>query len=112
MARPRSFLWLVALIAFVVPSLGMASIGHAAASVERTVSADCPEHAPPPDRCPAKGTAKHAAGDCCPLMASALALLPQAAGGCTAASFRAPIPQRARSLAGRLFTKDPPPPRI
>ena len=112
MTRPRTFLWLVALIAFVVPSLGLASIGHAAASIERTASADCPEHAPPPDPCPAKGTAKHAAGDCCPLMASALALLPQATGGCAAMSFRAPIPQRARSLAGRIFTKDPPPPRV
>ena len=112
MARPRSFLWLVALIAFVVPSLGMASIGHAAAPVERTASADCPEHAPPPDPCPAKGTAKHAAGDCCPLMASALALPPQATEGCAAMSFRAPIPQRAPSLAGRIFTKDPPPPRV
>ncbi|MGZ5901797.1 MAG: hypothetical protein ACXWK3_18795 [Reyranella sp.] len=112
MTRPRSFLWLVALIAFVVPSLGMAQVGHAAARGERTVSADCPQHAPPPDPCPAKGTAKHAAGECCPLMASVLALLPQAAGGYAAMSFRAPIPQPAHSLVGRIFTKDPPPPRV
>ena len=113
MTRSRSLFWLVALIAFVMPSLGTASMAHAAAaSKEGTASVDCPEHAPPPDPCPAKGTAKHAAGDCCPLMVSALAVLPPAAEGDAAPSFHAPQPERVRSLAGRLFTQDPPPPRV
>jgi hypothetical protein len=112
MTRLRALFWLVALIAFVVPSLGTASMAHAAASVERTAAADCPEHAPPPAPCPETGTARHAAGDCCPLMASALAVLPPAADGDAAPSFHAPLPERMRSLAGRLFTQDPPPPRV
>ncbi len=112
MTRSRSLFWLVALIAFVMPSLGTASLAHAAASIERTASVDCPEHAPPPDPCPEKGTAKHAAGDCCPAMACALAVLPPAAEGDAALSFHAPLPERGRSLAGRLFTQDPPPPRV
>jgi len=112
MARIRSLLWLVVLITFAVSSLGAASIAHAALSGERT-AADCAEHAPPPDPCPAKGSAKHAAGDCCPLMAGALALLPAVpAGGEMAMAFDALLPWRAPSLAGRLFTKDPPPPRV
>jgi hypothetical protein len=97
-----------------MPSLGTVSMAHAAASVERTASVDCPQHAPPPPvpPCPEQGTAKHAAGVCCPVMASALAVLPPAASDDGAMMFRAPIPERARSLAGRLFTKDPPPPRV
>jgi hypothetical protein len=112
MIQARSLVWLVALIAFLVPTLAMASMAHANAPVERTASADCPEHAPPPDPCPAKGTAKHAAGDCCPLMTSTLALLPPAAGGDAALSFHSRVAERVLSLAGRTFTKDPPPPRV
>jgi hypothetical protein len=108
----RSLFWLVALVAFVLPSLGAASMAHAAASAERSAAVDCPDHAPPPAPCPEKGTARHAAGDCCPLMAPALALLPPAADGDVALPFHAPLLERMRSLAGRLFTEDPPPPRV
>jgi hypothetical protein len=112
MTRLRALFWLLALIAVVLPSLGTEAMAHAAASLERTASADCPEHAPPPAPCPEKGTARHAAGDCCPLMAPALAVLPPAAGDDAAVSFAAARPERVRSLAGRLFTQDPPPPRV
>jgi hypothetical protein len=110
--RARSLLWLVALIAFVMPSLGMASMAHATVPAERTASVECPEHAPPPDPCPAEGTAKHAAGDCCPLMGAALALLPATAGEVAAMPFHARVAPRVHSLVGRIFTKDPPPPRV
>lgn len=108
----RSLAWLIALVGFVIPSLGTASMAHAAHPVEQAAAADCPEHAPPPDPCPAKGTAKHVAGDCCPLMASSLAVLPPMAGIEGTRRFRAPGPGRVQSLAGRTFTKDPPPPRV
>ena len=111
MARLRALLWLMALLAFVLPMLGTASAGHARVGAKQA-AADCPEHAPPPDPCPAKGTAKHAAGDCCPVMSSTLALLPPAMDGEMAVSFSAPVPPPVRSLAGHVFTKDPPPPRV
>ncbi len=60
---------------------------------------------------PGEGTAKHAASDCCPLMSGAVALLPPAALE-DASSVRRPAGASAASLAGRLFTKDPPPPRV
>jgi hypothetical protein len=112
MARIRPLLWLVALISFTVSSFGTLSIAHAAKAVDQATSADCPEHAPPPEPCPAQGTAKHAAGDCCPLMTGSLALLPAAPGGEAAMAFDAFATWRAPSLAGRLFAKDPPPPRV
>ena len=111
MARLRALFWLVALFAFALPMLGTAPAGHARVGAEQA-AADCPEHAPPPDPCPAKGTAKHAAGECCPLMSSTLALLPLSVDGETAASYSAPVPSPVRSLAGYVFTKDPPPPRV
>jgi hypothetical protein len=112
MIRARSLVWLVALIAFLVPTLAMASMAHANAPVEGTALADCPEHAPPPDPCPAKDTAKHAAGDCCPLMTSVLALLPSVAGDDLTMSVHSRVAECVHSFAGRLFTKDPPPPRV
>jgi len=111
MSRVRSLAWLIVLVGFIVPSLGMAAMGHAM-PVERVVSMDCPDHAPPPDPCPAKNTAKHAAGVCCPLMATSVALLPPAVSVDGVALARAPTPARAASLHGRVFTKDPPPPRV
>jgi hypothetical protein len=111
MVRVRSFLWLLALIAFALSSFGTVSAGHATASSEQGL-ADCAEHAPPPDPCPAKDSAKHAAGDCCPLMAGAFAVLPASPGGEIATAFDAVLSSRMPSLAGRLFTKDPPPPRV
>ena len=112
MIRARAFLWLVALIAFAVPTLGTASMAHAAAFVERAVSTDCPEHAPPPDPCPEHGTSKHAAGLCCPLMSAAVALLPATMASGVRAAWQTPPRARSPSLVGRFFTQDPPPPRV
>ena len=107
--KMHGFAWLIALLAFACPPLSGAHAGpavhHAASGV------DCPDRAPPPQPCPAQGTAKHAAGACCAMMAGMLAVLPGP-----------PIlqtlpPSVGRSLAvyadltGLLFTKDPPPPR-
>ena len=73
---------------------------------------DCPEHAPPPDPCPDQGTAKHAGKACCPLMSGAVALLSPPAVIETLVPFDILLSLRVRSLAGRIFTKDPPPPRV
>jgi hypothetical protein len=107
--RLRLFVWLLALMALVAPP-GMSV--HAMASAAQGASVDCPDHAPPPDPCPSEGTAKHAASACCPLMTGTVALLPPPASVDKLIHFHAPTPETVRSLAGRLFTKDPPPPRV
>lgn len=111
MVRVRSFLWLLALVAFAVSSLGTASLGHAAVSADQTAMSDCPDHAPPPD-CPSQGTAKHAAGKCCPLMAGVVALLPPVAPAEALVPYHARPATIARNLIGLTFTQDPPPPRV
>jgi hypothetical protein len=111
MRRLRSFAWLIALIVFVVPSLGTASMAHAMQPAEQMAAADCPDHAPPLD-CPAQGTGKHAAGQCCPVMACATALLPSEVPVQAAAPLHGPSARAVPSLAGLLFTQDPPPPRF
>ena len=109
MTRLRLFVWLIALMAFLAPP-GMSA--HAMMPASHASSLDCPDHAPPPDPCPNDGTAKHAASACCPLMSGAVALLPPAAAIDTPVFLDAPVLVRGRSLAGRLFTQDPPPPRV
>lgn len=115
MRHIRLLVWLIAVIAFVVPSFGTASMAHASQPMgqltEQTASADCPDHAPPPD-CPAEGTAKHAAGKCCPLMAGVVALLPPVVLGQALALFHARPATVALGLIGLVFTQDPPPPRV
>lgn len=111
MARPRSFLWLIALLAFALSSLGTASIGHAALSAGQTAMADCPDHPPPPD-CPSQGTAKHAAGQCCPLMTGVVGLLPAAGLAQATVPHHVRPATIARDLTGLAFTQDPPPPRV
>jgi hypothetical protein len=111
MVRVRSFLWLMALIAFAMSSFGSVSIGHAAVPAEQTAMADCPDHAPPPD-CPSHGTAKHAAGQCCPLMAGVVALLPSAATAAATLSYHLRPATISHDLTGLTFTQDPPPPRV
>lgn len=116
MTRLRSFLWLLALAALVLPSFGVAVMpshaspsAHAALPAEQPASMDC-EHAPPPD-CPAEGTARHAAGTCCPLMAASLAiLLPAAVAGAPAPTFVRVLAGVIR-LTGHYSAQDPPPPR-
>lgn len=115
MTRARTLVWLIAVIAFAVPSFGTVGAGHAMAPpLERGAQAgamDCPDHAPPPG-CPAQGTAKHAAGECCPLMSGVVALfLPGAIAD-------APVRSHARVIAAvagltSLFlAQEPPPPRV
>jgi hypothetical protein len=110
MKRLRSLAWLIALIAFVVPSLGTGSMAHAMPPAGQMAAADCPDHAPPPD-CPAQGTAKHAAGQCCPFMACAVAVLPYEAAVQAASLFHGRPAHPVPSFVGLLFTQDPPPPR-
>jgi hypothetical protein len=111
MGRLRSLLWLISLLAFLAPSFGTASMAHVAQPPEQAASADCPDHAPPPD-CPAQGTAKHAAGQCCPLMAGIVALLPPVALVQAAVPYHVRPATIARNLIGLTFTQDPPPPRV
>jgi hypothetical protein len=106
----RGLAWLIALVALACPPLSGA---HAGLAIHHTAAAtaDCPDHVPPPQPCPAQGTAKHAAGACCAMMAGMLAVLPGPA------ILQTLPPSVGRSMAvyadltGLLFTKDPPPPR-
>ncbi len=85
---------------------------HAMAPAGQAASVDCPDHAPPPGPCPAKDTARHAAGDCCAQMSGTVALLPSAAVLDRPIAHFSAVPTLARSLAGRTLTEDPPPPRV
>ena len=109
MMRMRLLVWIIAAIALLAPP-GMTA--HAMAPAGQAASVDCPDHAPPPDPCPDHDTSRHAAGVCCPLMSAAVALLPAAIAGGETASAQ-PLPRvRSPNLVGRLFTQDPPPPRV
>ncbi|HET9540094.1 MAG TPA: hypothetical protein VFQ46_05800 [Candidatus Limnocylindria bacterium] len=109
MTRLRLFVWLVALMALIAPP-GMSA--HAMMPAAEASSVDCADHAPPPDPCPDEGTAKHAASACCPLMSGAVALLPPPTEVETPVLFDVHLSLLVRSLVGRIFTKDPPPPRV
>jgi hypothetical protein len=111
MTRLRTLLWLIAVIAFAVPSFGTVMAKHAMAPAGQAASVDCPDHAPPPD-CPAQDTAKHAAGECCPLMSGVVAVLPTGAPVASALSFPPPVAGAVHSLTGLTFSQDPPPPRV
>lgn len=109
MVRLRLLVWTIALVALLAPP-GMTV--HAMAPAGEVASVDCPDHAPPPDPCPDHGTARHAVGDCCPLMSGTVALLPAVVGSGETASSPAPGQVRSTSLIGRVFSQDPPPPRV
>ncbi len=109
MARLRFLVWLLTLVALIAPP-GVSD--HAMMPMSEAASVDCPDHAPPPDPCPSEGTAKHATGTCCPMMAGAVALLSSSVGAGGFISFHPPAPPLARQLAGLLFSQDPPPPRV
>jgi hypothetical protein len=111
MLRLRSVFWLLALMALTVPTLGTAAGGHARVATAGQAATDCPEHGPPPDRCPAKDTAKHAAGVCCSLMSSVLGLLPAAPDDDGQRPLLVPVALLAPNFIGHIVTKDPPPPR-
>jgi hypothetical protein len=111
MNRLRSWFWLLALIAFLAPSLGMVTMVHAMHPSEHAAMSDCPGHAPPPD-CPDQGTAKHAAGQCCPMMANFVALMPAVALAQTVSLFHVRPASVTLCLTGLGSTQDPPPPRV
>jgi len=123
--RLRPFLWLIALAVFVVPMMGAPAMrgatAHAASGksgahshhLVDTAQGECPDHPPPPPiDCPAHGSAKHAAGLCCPMMAGAVALLAPGLAPPAAPRFVSPGTGVARPLVSHLPTKDPPPPRV
>jgi hypothetical protein len=109
MQATRLLVWLVSLVALLVPPV---AVGQAMAMPRSVVSIDCPDHAPPPMPCPEHGTARHAAGVCCPLMTPMVALLSEAPIIDTKISFRMPTPELSAGMSGRIVTKDPPPPRV
>jgi hypothetical protein len=104
----RRLLWLIALAMFACPSW----IGSATAMDRAAHAIDGGCHDAPPPPCPEHGTAKHAAGLCCPLMSAAAALLPHAL------ALAAPREPGAFGLASALRLtglsphQDPPPPRV
>jgi hypothetical protein len=107
--RLRSLLWLVAVAAFLVPSVvGPAAAHHRMSS---PVMSDCGHEMPPPP-CPEKGTAKHAAGLCCPFMSGTVALLPPADAAGSRSLPAAFLPLAVPHLTGLSPHKDPPPPRV
>jgi len=109
MTRLRLLTWLIALAALIAPPV---TAVHAMTPAAAMTGVDCLDHAPPPDPCPEKDTARHAMATCCPMMAGAVALLSPSAGNEAAVSFHPPVPPLARQLSGLLFTQDPPPPRV
>lgn len=111
MTRARTLVWLIAVIAFAVPSFGTVMAGHAMAPPGQMASIDCPDHAPPPD-CPAQGTAKHAAGECCPSMSGAVALLLPGAVAEVPARSHARATAAVANLTSLFLAHEPPPPRV
>ena len=109
MKATRLLVWLVSLVALMVPPV---ATGHATSPPHAVARVECPEHAPPPAPCPDHGTAKHAAGECCQLMAPMMALLSEGPVLDTRIIFRTPLPEPLAGLAGRIVTQDPPPPRF
>lgn len=107
--RLRSLLWLVATMAFLLPSF----VGPAAASdrmVSHPAMSDCGHDAPPP--CPEKDTAQHAAGLCCPFMSGTGELMPTGAAVDARSLHGSYLLPAARHLTGLSPHKDPPPPRV
>lgn len=111
MTRARTLVWLIAVVAFAVPSFGTVMAGHAMAPAGQVASVDCPDHAPPPG-CPAQGTAKHAAGECCPLMSGAVALLLPGPIAEAPARSHARVIAAVANLASLFLKHEPPPPRV
>ncbi len=111
MTRLRTLIWLIAVVAFAVPSFGTVMASHAMAPAGQAASLDCPDHAPPPD-CPAQGTAKHAAGQCCPQMTGAVALLLPGATAKAPVRAHTRVIVAATTLVSLFLAQEPPPPRV
>ena len=111
----RSFLWLLALVAFAVPSLGTRAAPVQAATehgADHAAMTDCGEHKPPPpDDCPSAGTTKHVTGDCCPAMGGVFALLPADAPAAVGPMTELHRTAAIRNLTGLAPAREPPPPR-
>jgi hypothetical protein len=106
--RLRALLWLLAVVALVLPpSVGPSAMTGVSSS---RMMSDCHHPLPPP--CPEKGSAKHAAGLCCPLMGQTMATLPPSVATGTADAFRFAAPLATARLAGLSPHQDPPPPRV
>jgi hypothetical protein len=105
----RGLVWLLAFVALVLPPSFAPST--AAAASHPTTTSDCDHHAPPPP-CPEKGTAKHAAGLCCPLMAQMVATLPASVATADPATRGPAALPAAVHFTGLSPHKDPPPPRV
>ena len=110
----RSFLWLIALIALSVPSLGTwaAPAQAAGQGADPSAMTDCGEHKPPPpDDCPSRDSAKHVSCDCCPAMGGSVALLPDGAIAVIGSLSKPRDAALFRDLTGLAPAKDLPPPR-
>jgi hypothetical protein len=106
--RVRSLIWLIAVMAFVLPSIA----GPAAAALaSRAAMSDCSHEAPPPN-CPDNDTAKHAAGLCCPAMSGTIAVVPHGVAISPDELFTSAASTAAARLNGLNPEKDPPPPRV
>lgn len=110
-----AILWLIAAFALALSPVLQRSDAKAAVHHASSVPAksDCHDHTPPPppEPCSDMGTAKHAAGECCPMMVGAVALLPGISAAPALPTEHEPPVVAARHLTGFFPTKDPPPPR-
>lgn len=111
----RGAVWLVALLAFVLPPAVMpATAATPMAPASHAGMHDCPFHAPtPPENCPSEGPAKHHAGGlCCLVMLHVIALPPATAEQAARALPASPSMHPVHDLVGIILNKDPPPPRV
>ena len=104
----RRLLWLIALAVFVCPSWIGSSM--AMESTAHPIAHACHDTPPPP--CPEDGSAKHAAGLCCPLMSMETAVMPPFAGSTSSPDHGRVSLTAGPYLAGLSPHKDPPPPRV
>jgi hypothetical protein len=106
--RLRRLLWLIALAVFVCPSW----IGSAAAAdrIAHPIAGHCHDVPPPP--CPEHGSAKHAAGLCCPLMSQSAAVMPRAMVLNPSRDPSRFVLAAGPHLTGLSPHEDPPPPRV
>jgi hypothetical protein len=106
----RGLIWLLAVCAFLLPP-AVAPMAATEAARHAAMS-DCSDHAPPAAPSPDKGSAKHAAGLCCPAMTQVVAVLPVVAATTSGESTDARVLPVAPHLTGLSPHTDPPPPRV
>ena len=118
MTRLRLLAWLLSLAALIAPPGLLTCVAQASAApvehapaVGHAVAVGCADHLPAPPPCPDEGSARHAAGTCCPAMAGVAMLPPPGLEVVPAASLARPDAPLARMLHGRGLQTEPPPPR-